>query len=264
MAFADVKDGRIHYEITGPPAAPVLALSNSLGTNFSMWDPQVPELSRKWRVLRYDTRGHGQSSATPGPYSMAQLGRDVLDLLASLNVDKFSFCGLSLGGITGMWLGLHAVDRLQKLVLCSTGAKIGSAETWNARIQTIRKDGMKSIAPATMERWFTARFRERQPQTIERIKKILEGTNVEGYAACCGALRDCDLRDAIPGIRASTLVVSGTRDPATPPSDGHFVRDHIRGARYLELDAAHLLNIEQAERFTPEVSNFLAAQSRAA
>ena len=205
MPFAELKDGRIHYELAGPAMAPVLVLSNSLGTNFSMWDPQIPELSKKWRVLRYDTRGHGQSSATKGPYAMSQLGRDVLDLLAALNVDKFSFCGLSLGGMIGMWLGLHAAERVQKLALCSTAAKIGTPETWNARIETLRKGGIKPISTATMERWFTGRFRESRREVVERVKLMLESANVKGYIACCGALRDCDLRESIPCIRATTL-----------------------------------------------------------
>lgn len=263
MPFANVKEGRIRYELSGADG-PVVVFSNSLGADLSMWDPQIPQLSKKCRVLRYDTRGHGQSSATPGPYSIDQLGRDVLDLTAALNIDKFYFCGLSLGGLTGMWLGVHAADRVQSLVLCSTAAKIGTEQTWNTRIETIRQDGMKPIAQATMERWFTARFREQRPEVVARIRKIFESANVEGYAGCCGALRDADLRESIAVIRAATLVVSATHDPATPPSDGHFLRDHIPGARYLELDAAHLSNIEQTERFTHEVERFLLSQIRAA
>jgi 3-oxoadipate enol-lactonase len=259
MPFADIKDGRLRYEITGPSGAPVLVLSNSLGTNLSMWDAQIPELSNKWRVLRYDTRGHGESSVTPGPYSMSLLGGDVLGLLAALRVEKFAFCGLSLGGMTGMWLGVHAPEKLQKLVLCSTGAKIGTAETWNARIETVRKGGMKVISSATMERWFTARFRSQHPEIVERIKKIVENTQPDGYIACCGALRDTDLRESISGIRTPTLVISATHDPATPPSDGRFLCDHIRGSRYIELDAAHLSNIEQAEKFTAHLAKFLSA-----
>ena len=258
MPFAEIKDGRLHYELSGPDKAPVLVFSNSLGANFSMWDPQMAEFRKKWRTLRYDTRGHGQSSATPGPYTIDQLGQDVLDLLAAVSVDKFAFCGLSLGGLTGMWLAVHAAERVQKLVLCSTGAKIGNAQLWNGRIETVRKDGMKSLAPAVVERWFTARFREQQPETMQRIKKMVESANPEGYAACCGALRDADLRESIGGTRASTLVVSGTHDLATPPSDGRFLAEKIRGARYVELDAAHLSNIEQAQGFTAEVANFLA------
>jgi 3-oxoadipate enol-lactonase len=259
MAFAEVKDGRIRYEVAGPQGAPILILSNSLGTNFSMWDPQMPELANKWRVLRYDTRGHGESSVTPGPYSMSLLGRDVLDLLATLSIEKFAFCGLSMGGMIGMWLAVHAPERIQRLVLCSTAAKIGSAETWNARIETVRKGGMKSISTTTMDRWFTARFRNQRPEVVERIKKIVENTNPGGYNACCGALRDSDLRESLSGIRTPTLVVSATHDPATPPSDEHFLADHIRGARYIELDAAHLSNIEQQEKFTSEVVKFLSA-----
>ena len=264
MPFADVKNGRIHYELAGPAAHPVLVLSNSLGANFSMWDPQIPDLTKSWRVLRYDTRGHGQSSVTPGPYSIAQLGQDVLDQLSALRIDKFAFCGLSLGGLTGMWLGVNAPERLLSLILCSTAAKIGTAETWNTRIGTLRTAGMKAISAATMERWFTAPFREKHPDVIAQIKAILESADVEGYTGCCAALRDTDLREDISAIRAATLVISATHDPATPPSDGQFLSARIPGARYVELNAAHLSNIEQAKQFTAEVSSFLLAQVRAA
>jgi 3-oxoadipate enol-lactonase len=264
MPFANVKDGRLRYEIAGASTNPVLICSNSLGADFSMWDPQVPELSKKWRVLRYDTRGHGQSLVTPGPYAVDQLGQDVLDLAASLSIKSFNFCGLSLGGLTGMWLGVNAADRVRALVLCSTGAKIGTEQTWNTRIETIRREGMKVIAQATMERWFTAGFREKHPETITRIRNIFESAHVEGYAGCCGALRDADLRKSIAGINCPTQVISATHDGATPPSDGQFLRDHIAGARYVELDAAHLSNIEQPERFSREVDTFLLSQIRAA
>jgi 3-oxoadipate enol-lactonase len=257
MPVAHINGAHIHYEIAGLAHAPVLVLSNSLGTNFLMWDAQMPDLRKHFRVLRYDTRGHGQSEVMPGPYSFEQLGRDVLALADSANIDKFSFCGLSMGGVTGMWLAIHAGKRLQKLAPCSTGAKIGNADTWNARIEAVRKGGTKSVAAATMERWFTARFREREPQTVERIKKTLENTSTEGYIACCEALRDADFREEIRSISIPALVISATHDPATPPSDGKFLAKQIAGARYVELDAAHLSNIEQHERFTQEVSNFL-------
>jgi 3-oxoadipate enol-lactonase len=257
MPFAQVNGCRIHYEISGSANAPALVLSNSLGSNFEMWDAQMPELAKTYRLLRYDTRGHGQSQVTPGPYRFEQLARDVLALADSVNFDNFSFCGLSMGGVTGMWLAMHAAKRLQKLALCSTGAKIGNAETWNARIEVVRKGGTKSIAATTMERWFTSRFREREPQTVERIKKTLENTNTDGYIACCEALRDADLREQVASISVPTLVISATHDPAAPPSDGKFLAQQIAGARYVELDAAHLSNIEQRERFTQEVSDFL-------
>lgn len=257
MPIAKVNGCNIHYEITGPANAPALVLSNSLGSNFEMWDAQIPELRKTYRVLRYDTRGHGKSQVTPGPYSFEQLGRDVLSLADSVNIDKFSFCGLSMGGVTGLWLGIHAGKRLHKLALCSTGAKIGNAETWDARIETVRKGGTKSIAAGTMERWFTSRFREREPQTVERIKKTLESTSTEGYIACCAALRDADFREKVASISVPALVISGTHDPASPPTDGKFLAKQIPGASYVELDAAHLSNIEQHERFTQEVSDFL-------
>jgi 3-oxoadipate enol-lactonase len=261
MPVAHVNGGHIHYQIEGPAHAHALVLSNSLGANFTMWDAQMPELRKHFRVLRYDTRGHGQSEVTPGPYSFEQLGRDVLALADETDIGTFSFCGLSMGGVTGMWLCIHAGKRLHKLVLCSTGAKIGNDEIWDARIETVRKGGTKSIAAGAMERWFTQRFREGSPEIVERVKHIVESTSTEGYIACCGALREVDLRESIAAIASPTLVISGTHDPATPPSDGRFVAQHIPGARYVELDAAHLCNIEQHDRFTQEVFEFLQNRS---
>ena len=258
MPIAQVNGCRINYELAGPANAPALVLSNSLGSNFGMWDAQMPAFAKTHRVLRYDTRGHGQSEVTPSPYTFEQLGRDVLALADSLNIDYFSFCGLSMGGLTGLWIALHAAKRLRKLALCSTGAKIGTADAWNARIEAVRKNGTKSIAAATMERWFTTSFRDREPQTVERIQKMVESTRPEGFIACCEALREADFRESIKQIRTPTLVLSGTHDPGTPPADGKFIASQIPGARYAELDAAHLCNIEQREQFTQEVSAFLA------
>jgi 3-oxoadipate enol-lactonase len=257
MPVAHVNGGHLHYELTGSSNAPLLVLSNSLGTNFSMWDAQMPELRKNYRVLRYDTRGHGQSEVTSGPYSFEQLGRDVLALADALDIGHFSFCGLSMGGVTGLWLGIHAGKRLHKIVLCSTGAKIGNAETWDARIEAVRKGGTKSIAAATMERWFTPRFRESSPDIVERVKHMVENTSTEGYISCCAALREADLRESIAAITTPTLAISSTHDPAAPPADGRFIAQRIAGARYVELDAAHLSNIEQHDRFTQEVSGFL-------
>src|SRR5262250_859444 len=168
MPFADLQDVQIHYDLTGPTTAPVLVFSNSLGANLSMWDAQLTDFSSNMRVLRYDTRGHGASSAPSGPYNFDQLGNDVIGLLDALRIDRVFFCGLSMGGMIGQWLGVHAPDRMYKLVLASTGAKIGNAETWNARIDTVRRLGMKSISTAVIERWFTARFREQSPGLVEK------------------------------------------------------------------------------------------------
>jgi 3-oxoadipate enol-lactonase len=250
-------EARIHYVLEGQSGSPVLMFSNSLGANYSMWDPQAREFHKKFRLLRYDTRGHGQSSATPGPYSIEQLAKDVVSLLDELNLARVHFCGLSMGGMIGMWLAVSAPERLNKLVLCNTGAKIGTLDAWNARIEAVRKNGMKSIAPAVVERWFTPAFRQKSPALISNTHKMIEEANADGYAACCAAIRDCDYREQVAAIRTPTLVISGAHDPATPPADGRFVAQQIPGAHYAELNAAHLSNIEDQDRFNQELAVFL-------
>ena len=257
MPFADVNRAQIHYSLEGSSEKPVLVLSNSLGTNFTMWDPQLLEFQKFFRVLRYDTRGHGKSSVTPGPYTIEGLGQDVLALADSLKIDSFYFCGLSMGGQTGMWLGVNARRRLKKLVLCSTAAKIGTPEMWNTRIDTVRRNGVGQIAPAVIERWFTAAFRLENPPAISNTLKMLEQTNPEGYKASCAAVRDFDCREQLQRITTPTLVISGAHDPATTPADGQFLTKHIPTALYVELNAAHLSNVEDAGRFTREVISFL-------
>lgn len=257
MPFLEAGELRIHYALSGRENAPVVVLSNSLGTNFSMWDPQVPALELEFRLLRYDQRGHGLTSVTPAPYTNEMLGRDVLRLLDSLKLEKVSFCGLSMGGMTGMWLGLHAPERIRKLVLSNTAAKIGTAETWNPRIETIRKSGMKAIAPGVVERWYTPEFRGNSPEAAAATLRMLESTSLEGYVGCCEAIRDADQRDAISAIRLPTLVIAGAKDPATPPASGRFIADRIPGAQYVELPATHLSNIEAPTQFTSELIRFL-------
>lgn len=222
-----------------------------------MWDPQTQVFQRQYRVLRYDTRGHGQSSVTPGPYTIEQLARDVLALLDELHIDRVYFCGLSMGGQTGMSLALNAANRFHKLVLCNTAAKIGSPEIWNPRIETVRKGGMKSISSGVMERWFSAEYRAKSPDVVASTKLTFEGANHEGYVANCAAIRDFDARETISAIRIPTLVIAGTHDVATTPAEGHYLADHIASARYVELNAAHLSNIENRDRFNTELSTFL-------
>jgi 3-oxoadipate enol-lactonase len=257
MLFAQLKDVRIHYELAGPSSAPVVIFSNSLGATFSMWDAQASTLQKQFRILRYDTRGHGQSSVTPGPYSIEQLARDVLGLLDELRLERVHFCGLSMGGQTGMWLGLNAPVRLNKLILSNTAAKIGTPEIWNPRIEAVRKGGMKSISTAVMERWFSADYRAKSPDSVATAKHMLETATPEGYLANCAAVRDYDARAAVAAIQVPTLVISGTHDVATTPADGRYLASQIAGARYVELDAAHLSNIEKPERFLSETNSFL-------
>ena len=257
MPFVQLKDVRIHYDLKGLAAAPVLVFSNSLGATFSMWDAQIPALEKQFRVLRYDTRGHGESSATTGPYSIEQLARDVVSLLDALQLDRVHFCGLSMGGQTGMWLAINAQARLHNLVLSNTAAKIGTPEIWKPRIEAVRKGGMRSISTAVIERWFSATFRANSPEVVAAMKDKFESTNPEGYIANCAAVSDFDVREGVNAIRIPTLVIAGTHDAATTPSDGHYLADGIAGARYVELNASHLSNIEVPERFSSEVSSFL-------
>jgi 3-oxoadipate enol-lactonase len=259
MPLLELNDARIYYELFGSSAAPVLVFSNSLGTDLTMWDSQAAVLSRDFRVLRYDTRGHGRSSITPGPYSMGQLADDLIGLLDKLELDRVHFCGLSIGGMTGISLALRFPQRLVKVILSNTAAKIGSSEVWNARIDAVRKGGMQSVVPGILERWYTAEFRSASPEAVESTRRMLLNTPVEGYAGCCAALRDADLRNEIAGIHLRVLIIAGAHDPATTPADGRFLAERIAGSRYVELRAAHLSNIEASEAFTMELSAFLKA-----
>jgi 3-oxoadipate enol-lactonase len=257
MPIVQLRDARIHYVLEGPAAGPVLAFSNSLGTTYAMWDLEAAELQKKIRILRYDTRGHGQTSVTPGAYSIEQLGKDVLGLLDVLQLERIHFCGLSMGGMIGMWLAAHARERLDKLVLSSTAAKIGTGETWNARIEMVRRDGMKTVGATVVERWFSPSFRTQDPATVAVAQHMLEETDPEGYASCCAAVRDFDYREKLGEIGCPTLVISATCDPVTPPADGRFLAERIRGAQYAELGAAHLSNMEDPVGFSALLRAFL-------
>lgn len=256
MSFVEVDGARIHYRIDGADDAPVLVLSNSLGADLSMWDPQIPSFARHFRVLRYDCRGHGASTVTPGPYTIERLGRDVIGLLDQLRIAKAHCCGLSLGGIVAMWVATHAPERIERLALCNTAARIGPPELWDARIDAIRNDGVAAIAQAVLGRWFSPAFLARRPDLVAPLRQMMERTPADGYIGCCAAVRDIDQRDSIARIVAPTLVVSGVHDVATPAADGRFLAERIRGSRYVELDAAHLSNIEAAEAFTAAVLRF--------
>jgi 3-oxoadipate enol-lactonase len=258
MAFVTTDDGvRLWYQIEGSAGVPAIVLSNSLGTTLAMWDPQMPALLQQFQVVRYDARGHGQSGAPGAPYVVDRLGRDVVALLDACGIARAHFCGLSMGGMTGMWLGCHAPERLERLALCNTAARIGPPDVWDKRIEAVRGGGMAAITPAVIERWFTPEFRAREPAVVARIVAMLHATPPEGYIAACGAIRDMDQRDRIAAIRARTLVIAGASDQATPAADGRWAAAQIPGARYVELAAAHLSNIEAADDFTDALVAFL-------
>jgi 3-oxoadipate enol-lactonase len=259
MPFADTKNLRVHYQLDGPADAPVLMLSNSLGTNLSLWEPQMPIFRKTFRVLRYDFRGHGQTQATPGEYSIQLLAQDALNLLDTLKIEKANFCGLSIGGLTGMYLGADAPQRFSKLILSNTAPRIGTSDNWNIRIKTVREHGTTAVSEAVIERWFTAPFREKNPAIVAKTKQMIDTTSTDGYCGACAAVRDANLWRGLPKIQAPTLVFGGLHDQSVPAADAQKFSREIPGAHYIELDAAHIANIEAAEKFTAEVLKFLSA-----
>jgi 3-oxoadipate enol-lactonase len=258
MPYATIKDAQLHYRLEGDAGKPVLILSNSLGTSFEMWSPQMAQFTQAFQVLRYDTRGHGESTVTPGPYRIEQLASDVVALMDQLHIASAHFCGLSMGGLTGMALAIHHPERVQKLVLCNTAACIGSADAWNTRIAAVEKDGVAPLAQTIVARWLTPDYAAQHPATVTALEDMLRATQPAGYAAACAAVRDADLRSQVAQIAAPNLIISATGDIPTPPADGQFLQQQIGGSRYIELDAAHLSNQEQAAAFSRAVVDFLA------
>jgi len=222
-----------------------------------MWQPQMQMLTQHFRVLRYDMRGHGVSPSPAGPYSIADLGNDVLQLLDHHNIRSAHFCGISLGGVIGQWLGIHASDRIGKLILCNTAAKVGTDEGWQKRIAEVRANGMVSVADAVISRWFTVSFTASHPEVIASIREDMLICNGEGYAACCEALRTSDLRNEIATITAPTLVIAGDQDVVCTTADAQFLQSQIPNSQQKTLPAAHLSNVETAEQFNKSLLSFL-------
>ena len=258
--FVTMGDGcTLAYRFDGPEQAPILLLSNSLGTDMNMWGPQMAAWTRQFRVLRYDQRGHGRSAAPDGGYSMDRLGRDVIELLDALDVGTVDFCGLSLGGMTGQWIAIREPARLRKLVLANTSAFMGPPANWDARISMVLEQGMAPLAQASVERWFTQSFATSEPEAIAPIAAMLQATDPRGYAGCCAAIRDMDMRRLIRLIETPTLIIGGSQDPATPPPHSEALARGIRNAELTMVAAAHLSNVELPDLFAHTVSDFLAS-----
>ncbi len=257
MPMIDAGGATLHVEMEGPEDAPVLMLSNSLGTDLHMWDPQAEAFARDFRLLRYDRRGHGRSSAPAGPYSMELLGRDVLAILDALEIETINWLGLSMGGMVGQWLGANAPERVDKLILSNTSCYYDDKNFWNGRIKFIREKGLAEIVGPNMERWFTREFRENSPQTIARMKEMFVATPLDGYIACCEAVRDMDHRELLGRITAPTLIMAGLKDPATTLENAEYIRSRIPGARLALVDAAHIANVEQPQAYARAVLDFL-------
>ena len=251
----------VNYTLDGPSAAPAVTLSHSLATDLSMWDPQMNALTARYRVLRYDTRGHGSTDAPAGAYSLAQLAEDARALLRALGVARTHWIGLSMGGMIGQALALKASDVLLSLVLCDTSSRIPAEAKplWQERIKTAETQGMESLVEPTIGRWFTAPFRERRKDVVDPVRTMIRSTDQCGYAGCCHAISGLDLTDQLPAIKLPTLVVVGEEDQGTPVAASQAIQAKIAGSQ-IEIikSAAHLSNMEQPEVFTTAVTSFLA------
>ena len=232
---------KVAYRIDGHEARPPLVLASSLGTTWALWDAQLPSLVEDFRVVRYDHPGHGRSPIPDAALTVESLADGVVELLDALELERVSFCGLSLGGMVGMALALRAPERVDRLVLCCTAAHLGPVEGWYERAEVVRARGTSAIADAVLGRWFTERFRDESPVTIARFREMLEGTPAEGYAACCEAIARWDARSDVSAIRAPTLVISGDDDVAAPPQDGAFLAGSIPAPSSRSFPSARIL-----------------------
>ena len=257
MPIVNADGCAIYVEVEGPERAPALMLSNSLGTTLHMWDPQVAPFTQNFRLVRYDRRGHGRSGVPNGPYTMERLGRDVLAVLDALGLERINWCGLSMGGMVGQWLGANAPERIDRMILANTSCYYPDPTNWLNRIKAVNEGGIASIADAVIAGWLTADFREREPQIAARMKAMLVATPQQGYVACCEALSRLDQRELLPRIKAPTLVIAGRHDVATPVEAGVYIRSNIPNASMTLLDAAHISNVEQSHNFTEAVVGFL-------
>ena len=257
MPVIDADGCPIHVEVEGPERAPVLMLSNSLGTTRAMWDGQVKPFTQHFRLVRYDRRGHGKSGVPKGPYTMERLGRDVLAVVDGLGIKKFNWCGLSMGGMVGQWVGANAPDRVERMVLTNTSSYFPDKAGWNERLKLVEQKGIAEFAAPNMARWFTPGFLQRAPEVVAPIQAMFAATPLEGYLASGAAVRDMDHRALLPKITAPTLVIAGRHDGATPPEANEYISQNIPGAQYMTLDAAHLSSVEQPEAYTDAVLSFL-------
>jgi 3-oxoadipate enol-lactonase len=247
----------IDYRLDGPNTAPLLVLSNSLGTTFELWQPQMTALTQRFRVLRYNQRGHGATPLPEVPLTLEILGQDVITLLDKLDVERAYFCGISMGGLTGLWLNRYRAQRFYKLAVANTAARIGSIEGWQQRAQQVRQDGLTPIAIASPARWFTEDFQRAQPQPIAKLVTQLAQGNVAGYAACCQALALANLRTEVPHMAAPMLVIAGEQDPVTTLAEAQWLVANAPDAELVTLPASHISNVACPELFNQKLIQFL-------
>jgi 3-oxoadipate enol-lactonase len=257
-SFATTRNGtRVAYTVGGRPWRAALILTHSLGSDHRMWDLQIAALKDQYHVVAIDNIGHGESDVPIGDYSLAEMADAVLAVAAAEELDRFHYCGLSVGGITGQFLGVHHPDLLLSLTLSNTAAKIGAPELWNERIDIARSRGMVGLVDGVIARWFSADFPQRHPDHFAQARATLLATDPRGYAGVCAALRDTDLRDLVASITTPTLVIGGTDDQATPIEQARWLHEQITGSRLVELTAAHLSNLDRDVEFTSALDQFL-------
>jgi 3-oxoadipate enol-lactonase len=260
MSIAHINGIDVFYLTDGDPHKPAIIFSNSLGTDHSMWDGQLEILRRDFYLIRYDTRGHGLTNSPKGPYTIAQLGSDVLGLLDYLSIDKAFFCGISMGGLIGQWLAVNAPKRIEALVIANTAPKIGNEQAWNDRAALVRKEGLNGIAESAPSRWFTPEFYITFPREVITLLVGLKNMSREGYASCCEALAGEDLRESISTINIPVLIISGDKDPVTTVSDARYMHSLIKGSQIRAVSASHISNIEAEAEFNQAIKQFFANQ----
>ncbi|MDO5655974.1 MAG: 3-oxoadipate enol-lactonase [Flavobacteriaceae bacterium] len=248
---------QIHYQFIDNQKPETLVFSNSLGTNFTMWNKQIEALSQYFNILLSDTRGHGETEVTEGEYSAELLGNDVLELTKNLGIESFHFCGLSMGGLIGQWLAINGGERVKKVVLCNTAAKIGNDDGWNDRINLVKKEGLEPVAAGTPEKWFTDDFIENEKEQVEEIIKNFKKNSPEGYAANCAMVRDADFRNELKNIDKPVLIIAGSQDPVTTVEDGQWMQNEIKNSELVSIDARHLSAFEKPTEFNQALIQFL-------
>jgi 3-oxoadipate enol-lactonase len=257
MMYADHDGVRIAYRVDGPEGAPAIVLSNSMGCTMAMWEPQIAALTERYRVIRYDRRGHGASDAPDGDYTIALLAEEAIAVVDAAGVDKAHWCGLSIGAMTGLWLATHNPERIGRLVAASCAVHMPPADIWNGRIRMAKSRGTAPLAEPTMKLWFTDAFRAENPDAVERVRADFATTATEGFCGCCAAMRDMDQRKTIRAISQPVLVIAGSDDTGTTATDAAAIIARVPDARGLILKASHILNVERAANFNRALLDFL-------
>lgn len=251
------QDVSLNYQTFGEKNKPALIFSNSLGTNYSMWQPQIDALKDDFYIVCYDTRGHGQSSAPNHAYTIEELGQDVVDLLDYLNIKQTNFCGISMGGLIGQWLAVYKPEYFNKIIVSNTAAKIGNKDAWLERANKVRQEGLQPISDTAASRWFTDRFIQAKPNVVKTMRENLSTGSAQGYANCCEALAMADLRENLKNAKVPMLVIGGEQDPVTTVEDAKAMVNTAQNATLATINASHIANVEKAEDFTQLIKEFL-------